>query len=63
MWPDANMCLRQGRFVADICFVAPEGEPYRFARADLPRPSRGAIPDRPEYNYDGCPAELVLREV
>ena len=49
--------LRQGRFVADVCFVAP-----RAARTDSWRrfPIRGAIPDRPEYNFDGCPAELVL---
>jgi hypothetical protein len=50
--------LRQGQPVADICFVAPEGAPYRFV---APIPARSAIPDRPAYNFDGCPAELVLR--
>ena len=34
----------------------------RADRTDFvaPIPDRGAIPDRPEYNFDGCPAELVL---
>ncbi len=52
--------LRQGQPVADICFLAPEGAPYRFV-APIPAAVRGAIPDRPAYNFDGCPAELVLR--
>lgn len=51
--------LRQGQFVADVCFVAPEGAPYRFV-APIPESVRGLIPDRPGYNFDGCPAELVL---
>ena len=51
--------LRQGRFVADICFLAPEGAPYRFT-PPIPAALRGGIPDRPPYNFDGCPAELVL---
>jgi hypothetical protein len=51
--------LRQGRPVADICYVAPEGAPSRFT-APIPATRRGLIPDRPPYNYDGCPAELLL---
>ncbi len=51
--------LRQGQFVADVCFVAPEGGPHRFV-APIPAADREAIPGRPEYNFDGCPAELVL---
>jgi hypothetical protein len=51
--------LRQGQFVADVCFLAPEGAPYRFV-APIPESERGLIPDRPAYNFDGCPAELVL---
>ncbi|HUY86486.1 MAG TPA: glycosyl hydrolase, partial [Acidimicrobiales bacterium] len=54
--------LRQGQFIADICFVAPEGGPYRFA-PPIPATTRGVIPDRPEYNFDGCPAELVIKEM
>lgn len=52
--------LRQGQFIADICFVVPEGGPYRFT-PPVPATTRGVIPDRPEYNFDGCPAELVIQ--
>lgn len=51
--------LRQGQFVADVCFVVPEGAPYRFT-PPIPTDVRGGIPDRPPYNFDGCPAELAL---
>lgn len=51
--------LRQGHFVADVCFIAPEGAPCRFT-APIPATTRGGIPDRPPYNFDGCPAELVI---
>jgi hypothetical protein len=51
--------LRQGQFVADVCFLAPEGGPHRFV-PPIPAAARGVIPDRPEYNFDGCPAELAL---
>jgi (4-O-methyl)-D-glucuronate---lignin esterase len=54
--------LRQGQFVADICFLAPEGAPCRFT-PPIPTTRRGGIPERPEYNFDGCPAELVLNEM
>ena len=52
--------LRQGSFVADICFVVPEGGPYRFI-PPIPATVRGVIPNRPPYNFDGCPAELVFQ--
>jgi hypothetical protein len=52
--------LRQGRFVADVCFVAPEGAPCRFV-APIPTEERGIVPERPGHNFDGCPAELVVR--
>ena len=32
--------LRQGQFVADVCFVAPEGAPHRFV-APIPTAARG----------------------
>jgi hypothetical protein len=54
--------LRQGNFVADICYIAPEGAPYRFT-PPVPVSQRGAIPDRPGYNFDGCPAELVIHDM
>jgi hypothetical protein len=54
--------LRQGQFIADICFVVPEGAPYRFT-PPIAASTRGGIPDRPGYNFDGCPAELVIKEM
>ncbi|MBS0417799.1 MAG: hypothetical protein JSR66_08795 [Proteobacteria bacterium] len=52
--------LREGQFVADICFVTPEGAPYRFT-PPIPATRRGVVPCRTGYNFDGCPAELVSR--
>lgn len=50
--------LRQGRFVADICYLAPEGSPQHFvpptAMADASPPVRGG------YNFDACPPEVIL---
>jgi hypothetical protein len=54
--------LRQGSPIADVCFMQAEGAPQRFV-APIPVAECGAIPDRPPYNYDGCPADLVLREM
>ena len=51
--------LRQGRFVADICYLTAEGTPQRFV-PPIPVTERGGIPDRPAHNYDGCPPELIL---
>lgn len=46
--------LRQGLFVADLCFLAPEMSPQRF------RSPVKSGRDRPGYNFDGCPPEVVL---
>jgi hypothetical protein len=51
--------LRQGLFVADVCFLQPEGAPNRFV-APIPATFRAYPTERPEYNFDGCPAEVVL---
>ncbi|HID78869.1 MAG TPA: glycosyl hydrolase, partial [Planctomycetaceae bacterium] len=56
--------LQQGRFVADICLLTPEGAPqsirgqrgFQGKRPDLPL-------ERPGHNFDLCPPELVLREM
>lgn len=54
--------LRQGHFIADVCFVTPEGAPYRFT-PPVPATVRGIVPCRPGYNFDGCPAELVIEQM
>jgi hypothetical protein len=41
--------LRQGRFVADLCYVQSETSPQGFTRHD-----------RQGYDFDDCPPELVL---
>lgn len=46
--------LQQGLFVADLCFLAPESSPQRFKS-----PVKSGF-ERPGYNFDGCPAEVVL---
>lgn len=54
--------LREGQFVADICFVTPEGAPHRFI-PPIPARVRGVLPCRPGYNFDGCPPELVIEQM
>ena len=46
--------LQQGLFVADLCFMEPEGSPQAFRS-----PVKEGY-DRPGYNFDGCPTEVVL---
>ncbi len=75
-WHDyvARCCymLRQGNFVADVCYMQAEGAPSRFSPPNersspeapvypFPEKSKtGHPPTRPGYNYDGCPPEVVL---
>jgi len=49
--------LRQGLFVADICYLQPEGAPRSFGP---PVARRGNPPDRPVYDFDGCSPDVVL---
>ncbi len=46
--------LQRGLFVADLCFLAPETSPQRFKS-----PIKSGY-DRPGYNFDCCPPEIVL---
>ena len=46
--------LQQGTFVADLCFLAPENSPQRWKS-----PVKSGF-DRPGYNFDGCPPEVLL---
>lgn len=43
--------LRQGLFVADVCYLGPEGD-----QVFSPQPSRGES----DYNFDGCPPDALL---
>jgi len=56
--------LQQGKAVADILYLTPEGAPHIF----LPPPSamtdNAFIPDRKGYNFDGCsPSQLYKAAV
>jgi hypothetical protein len=46
--------LRQGLYVADLCFLEPEASPQGFHS-----PVKAGY-DRPGYGFDGCTAEVVL---
>ena len=49
--------LQQGLFVADVCYLQPEGAPRRF----VPPPTAASGPNiRGGYNFDGCTPEVVL---
>ena len=80
-WHDyvARCCymLRQGHFVADVCYMEAEGAPRRFSPPEdglQPSPGSGTYPfplqigpghppRRPGYNYDSCPPELVYERM
>jgi hypothetical protein len=53
--------LRQGLFVADLCYLQPEGSPQRFT---LGRPGgTGNTPARGGYDFDGCTSEVILNRI
>jgi len=55
-----HFMLRQGRYIADICYLLPEGAPNVF----VPPPSAFTgdkwTPDRRGYNFDGCPPNALI---
>ena len=52
--------LRQGRTVADILYLIPEGAPNVFQPPISAFEGSDTLPDRRGYNFDGCsPAELI----
>jgi hypothetical protein len=59
--------LRQGLFAADVCYLGPEGSPQTLSgqRAFLSDvPGEEYLPrERPGYNFDTCPPEVVLKQM
>ena len=56
--------LQQGRPVADILFLVPEGAPNIFIPPKSALSGTTNMPDRKGYNFDGCwPSQLMLAEV
>ncbi|HNP64070.1 MAG TPA: glycosyl hydrolase [Woeseiaceae bacterium] len=55
--------LQQGLFVADLCFLTPEGAPQR---SHSPIKAGDLLPGghlRPGYGFDLCPAEVVIERM
>ena len=52
--------LRQGRYVADICFLLPEGAPNVFVPPASAFTGDPWTPDRRGYNFDGCPPSALM---
>jgi len=53
--------LRQGRTVADILYLMPEGAPNVFQPPPSAFSGSPHLPDRRGYNFDGCSAEALIR--
>jgi len=59
----SQFLLQQGVFVADICFLEPEGSPVQNVYP-IPATQRGGEwPERPGYNFDGCSAEVLFQRM
>lgn len=51
--------LRQGRSVADVLYLTPEGSPHVFRAPASALSADPFLPDRKGYNFDGCsPGQL-----
>ncbi|MDR3228382.1 MAG: hypothetical protein LBT53_03060 [Puniceicoccales bacterium] len=55
--------LQQGRAVADVLYLAPEGAPHVFRAPDSAYSGNNAVPDRRGYNFDACPPSLLYTAV
>ena len=56
--------LRQGKAVADILYLTPEGAPQVFRAPDSALTGDEILPDRKSYNFDGCsPSQLLTATV
>jgi hypothetical protein len=56
--------LQQGRTVADILYLTPEGSPHVFRPPSSAMDGDVVIPDRKGYNFDGCsPGQLYNAKV
>jgi hypothetical protein len=56
--------LQQGRAVADILYLTPEGAPHVFRPPASAMDGDEVMPDRKGYNFDGCsPGQLYAAKV
>lgn len=54
--------LQQGRKVADILYLTPEGAPHVFRPPSSALSGNDTIPDHKGYNFDGCPPGLLIEK-
>ncbi|TCS88999.1 alpha-L-rhamnosidase-like protein [Anseongella ginsenosidimutans] len=56
--------LQQGRTVADILYLTPEGAPHVFRAPSSALTGDDVLPDRKGFNFDGCtPGQLYMASV
>ena len=56
--------LQQGRTIADILYLTPEGAPHVFKAPSSALTGEEMLPDRKGYNFDGCsPSQLYTASV
>ena len=53
--------LRQGRTVADVLYLMPEGAPNVFQPPASAFAGDSRLPDRRGYNFDGCSANVLIK--
>jgi hypothetical protein len=54
--------LQQGRTVADVLYLTPEGAPHVFrAPASALEGDNPMLPDRRGYNFDACPPSMLYK--
>jgi hypothetical protein len=52
--------LQQGRAVADVLYLTPEGAPHVFRPPRSALTGNDTIPDRKGYNFDGCSPLMLM---
>ncbi len=55
-----SFMLQQGRTVADILYLTPEGAPLVFRPPASALAGNDTIPDRRGYNFDGCSPNMLM---
>jgi hypothetical protein len=57
-----SFLLQQGRTVADILYLTPEGAPHVFRPPASAMVGNDTIPDRRGYNFDGCSPNMLIAD-
>jgi hypothetical protein len=54
--------LRQGKAVADILYLTPEGAPHVFRPPSSALSGDEVLPDKRGYNFDGCSPRMLIEK-